>query len=75
MKSRQQQSGSSTASKYKRFDYMSKDELIDHSRKTAKKLHSMQTRMKRLEQYQEDMSTVGGQTDSEFRKLQCDPRY
>jgi hypothetical protein len=29
----------------------------------------MQTQMKRLEKYQEDMSTVSGQTDSEFRKL------
>ena len=31
----------------------------------------MQTQMKRtrLKQYQEDMSTVGSQTDSEFRKL------
>ncbi len=48
---------------------MSKHELIYYCRKTAKKFHSMQTRMKRLEQYQEDMSTVGGQTDSEFRKL------
>ena len=72
LKSRQQKSASSTASNHKRFDYMSKDELIDHSRKTAKKLHSMQTQMKRLKQYQEDMSTVGGQTDSEFRKLFSD---
>jgi hypothetical protein len=69
LKSRQKQSASRTASKHKRFDYMSKDELIEHSRKTAKKFHSMQTQKKRLEQYQEDMSTVGGQTDSEFRKL------
>ena len=72
LKSWQQKSASSTASNHKRFDYMSKDELIDHSWKTAKKLHSMQTQMKRLKQHQEDMSTVRGQTDSEFRKLFSD---
>jgi hypothetical protein len=71
LKSRRQQSASasSTTSKHKRFDYMSKQELLDHCRESAKTFHSMQTQMKRLEQYQEDMSTVGGQTDSEFRKL------
>jgi hypothetical protein len=69
LKSRQQKSSSSTVSKHKRFDYMSKDELIDHSRKSATKLHSVQTQMKRLKQCQEDMSTVGAKIDSEFRKL------
>jgi hypothetical protein len=48
---------------------MSKDELVANSRDTAKKLHTMQTRIKRLEECQESMSTVGCKTDSEFRGL------
>lgn len=68
LKSRSQQSNQS-GSKHKRFDYMSKDELVEHSRSTAKKIHSMQVKIKRLEECQENMSTVGYNTDSEFRGL------
>ena len=68
LKSRSQQS-SQSSSKHERYDYMSKDELVAHSRDTAKKLHTMQTRIKRLEECQESMSTVGCKTDSEFRGL------
>jgi hypothetical protein len=69
LKSRTSQQSSAPVSKHKRYDYMSKDELVEHSRDTANKLHAMQVRMKRLEEYQENMSTVGSKTDSEFRQL------
>jgi hypothetical protein len=48
---------------------MSRNELIEHSRESAKNLHAMQVQMKRLEQHQQNMSTVGSNTDSEFRQL------
>ena len=48
---------------------MSRDELIEHSRKSAKQLHGMQMQVKRLEQHQQNMSTVGSNTDVEFRQL------
>jgi hypothetical protein len=69
LKSRRSQQLDSTISKYKRYDYMSRNELIDHSRESAKKLHTMQVQTKRLEQHQQNMSTVGSNTDSEFRQL------
>ena len=67
LKSRQTQQTST--SKHKRFDYMSRDELIEHSRESAKKFHAMQVQMKRLEKHQENMSAVGNNTDKEFRQL------
>ena len=69
LKSRRSQQSSSTTSKYKRYDYMSKNQLIEHSRESANKLHGMQVKMKRLEQHQQNMSTVGSNTDSELRQL------
>lgn len=56
-------------SKYTRFDYMFKDELLEHSREMAGKLHIMQNKIRRLEEYQRQMSTVGTNTDSDFRML------
>ena len=57
------------SSKHTRYDYMSKDKLLEHSREMADKIHVMQTKIKRLEEYQREMSTVGSNTDSDFRKL------
>ncbi len=43
---------------------MSKDKLLKHSREMADKIHVMQIKIKRLEEYQREMSTVGSNTDS-----------
>lgn len=67
VKSRQTQQ--SSTSKHMRFDYMTRNELIEHSRESAKKLHAMQVQMKRLKEHQENMSAVGNNTDREFRQL------
>ena len=58
-----------TSSKHARFDYMTKDKLLEHSRQMADKIHMMQVKIKRLETYQREMSTVGSNTDSDFRNL------
>ena len=68
VKSRRKQSGEST-SKSARFDYMTKDALIENSRYMTEKIHNLETRVKRLEQHQETMSTVGTDTNSDFRSL------
>ena len=57
------------SSKHTRYDYMSKDKLLKHSREMADKIHVMQIKIKRLEEYQREMSTVGSNTDSDFRNL------
>ena len=67
LKSRSNNIGHS--SKHTLYDYMSKDKLLEHSREMADKIHVMQTKIKRLEEYQREMSTVGSNTDSDFRKL------
>jgi uncharacterized protein Yka (UPF0111/DUF47 family) len=48
---------------------MSKENFIQNSREMAAKVHRMQFKLKRLEQYQQEMSTVGDSTDSVFRTL------
>ena len=50
-----------------RFNYMSKERLIENSKEMAAKIHRMQVKLKRLEQYQQEMSTMGNNTDSDFR--------
>lgn len=56
-------------SKHTRFDYMSKERLVENSKEMARKIHQMQVKLQRLEQYQQEMNTVGYNTDSDFRKL------
>ena len=48
---------------------MTKDKLLEHSRQMADKIHMMQVKINRLETYQREMSTVGSNTDSDFRNL------
>jgi hypothetical protein len=69
LKSRSQKSNQNNHSKHTRFDYMSKENVIQNSREMAAKVHRMQVKLKRLEQYQQEMSTVGDCTDSNFRTL------
>ena len=67
LKSRSNNIGHS--SKHSRYEYMSKDKLLEHSREMADNIHVMQIKIKRLEEYQREMSTVGSNTDSDFRNL------
>ena len=69
LKSRSHKSNQQNHSKHTRFDYMSKEKLIENSREMAAKVHQMQVKLKRLEQYQQEMSTVGNSTDADFRSL------
>ena len=67
LKSRNQNNNSN--SKHTRFNYMLKERLIENSKEMAAKIHRMQVKLKRLEQYQQEMSTVGNNTDSDFKTL------
>ena len=58
-----------TVSKFTRYDYMTKDQLVDHSRRTAETLHGLQVRLRRLQEHQERMTSVGSETDSDFKKM------
>ena len=42
-------------SKYTRFDYMSKERLIENGKEMATKIHEMQVKLKLLEQYQQEI--------------------
>ena len=55
--------------KYTRFDYMTKEQLIQHNRKTSATVHQLQLRLKRLEEHQENMTSVGFNTDADFKQL------
>lgn len=68
LKSRNQEINN-TPSKVNRFDYMTKDKLVEHSRQTSEKLHRLQVRLKSLEEHQKDMSRVGYNTDNDFKQL------
>jgi uncharacterized Zn-finger protein len=48
---------------------MSKERLVENSKEMATKIYQMQVKLRRLEQYQQEMNTVGYNTDSDFRKL------
>lgn len=48
---------------------MSKEKLIENSKEMAAKIHRMQVKLKRLEQYEREMKTVGNNSDSDFRTL------
>lgn len=55
--------------KFVRFDYMTKDNLVEKSRHMAERIHKLETRVKRLKEHQDTMSTVGQVTDADFRML------
>ena len=46
-------SNNNTVSKFTHYDYMTKDQLVDHSRRTAETLHGLQVRLRRLQEHQE----------------------
>ena len=70
LKSRNQNvSNNDTVSKFTRYDYMTKDQLVEHSRRTAETMHGLQVSLRRLQEHQESMTTVGCNTDSEFKEL------
>lgn len=56
-----------TVSKFTRYDYMTKDQLVEHSRRTAETLCGLQVRLRRLQEHQESMTT-DSETDSDFKK-------
>ena len=45
-----------TTSKFVRFDYLAKDELVDNSRHMAERIHQLETRVKRLEEQKETIN-------------------
>ena len=44
-------SNNNTVSKFTRYDYMTKDQLVEHSRRTAETLHGLQVRLRRLQEH------------------------
>ena len=48
---------------------MSKGQLVEYSRHTADTLHGLHVRLRRLKEHQESMTTVGSNTDSDFKEL------
>ena len=69
IKSRKKLNQDLPPSKYTRFDYMTKEQLIQHNRKTSATVHQLQVRLKRLEEHQENMTSVGFNTDADFKQL------
>ena len=65
LKSRSKNTSNNTFSKFTRYDYMTKDQLVEHSRRTAETLHGLQVRLRRLQEHQESMATVSSETDSD----------
>ena len=63
------QNNGSHQSKRIRFDYMSKERLVGNSKEMATKINCMQVKLRRLEQCQEEVSTVGHNNDLDFRTL------
>ena len=69
LKSRSKNTSNNTFAKFTRYDYMTKDQLVEHSRRTAETLHGLQVRLRRLQEHQESMATVGSETDSDLKKM------
>lgn len=44
----------SATSNHTQYDYMTKDKLLKNSREMAEKMHAMQVKLKRLEQYKKE---------------------
>ena len=54
-------------SKFTRLDKLSYSELLNVARNSSKKLHSLNIKMKRLEEYKEKMENVGKETDDDLK--------
>lgn len=54
-------------SKFTRFDYLSKEELVCLLRERTVEMRHLQEKVKKLEKCRERMVEVGGDTDSDFR--------
>jgi hypothetical protein len=54
------------SSKFTRFDYLTKDELLNLIRKRTKEMRYLQDRVKKLEEHREKMVEVGKSTDDDF---------
>ena len=56
-------------SKFTRFDYLNKQELVEQLRKRTGELRYLQEKVKTLEKYRKNMTEVGGKTDDDFRSM------
>ncbi len=56
-------------SKFTRFDYLSKDELLQYLRQKTTEMRQLQERVKRLEECRNKMIEVGTDTDSDFKTM------
>lgn len=54
-------------SKFARFDYLSKEELLHSLRQKTNEIRQLQEKVKKLEEYREKMIEVGADTDGDFR--------
>ena len=69
IKSRSKNKNVESMTKFVRFDYLTKDDLVEKSRHMAEQIHKLETRVKRLKEHQDTMRTVGQVTDADFRML------
>ena len=69
IKSRNKNKNVESMTKFARFDYLTKEDLVEKSRHMAEQIHKLETRVKRLKEHQDTMSTVGQVTDADFRML------
>ena len=68
-KAQMEQEKKQDSSKFTRFDYLSKDELLNLIRKRTKQMKYLQDRVKKLEEHREKMVEVGKTTDNDFKVM------
>lgn len=69
MKSRKLAIDKDEQSKTTKLQYMSKEELVNLARKSAKELKYLQKKAKRLEEYKKKMVTIGPKSDNDLKYL------
>ena len=69
LKSRKMNPSKSEPSKNKTFDYMSKEELTNLARKSAKELKYLRQKAERLDEHRQKMTLIGPKSDNDLKYI------